>query len=296
VLLLSKVALTGSGTAHRSSLAEALYMEGRASGLCAQLKARDGFGALEGSLSLFAKGLALPCELFCRGQEVLEKAITLSCGMSDWRGAARSRAALAQLWYAAASSNTNGAAAFIPGNSGHESFERLANLGSFSEVMFELEVLEVSNIWATRLVYASLMLSHRALQELEAIGEAHGALGIQLMKDAGKVHSYAGKRLQDSWLRLAGFEPQSGCHRDQAIAFLSRALLMQQRLQGDEHKNTQNIRRLLESARQGGISGTVETQRIDRSTAADSKNGEVLACKHVERVVSLQFMQASYAC
>merc|ERR1712137_1363319 len=86
-----------------------------------------------------------------------------------------------------------------------------------------------------------------ALSVLEGIGALHGSLAVQLYKDLGKTHSFAGNRLQDSRIRVAGFDPQQNGHQDQAITLLTNALEMQRQLQGDEHKNTQNISRLLDS-------------------------------------------------
>jgi len=136
------------------------------------------------------------------------------------REAAKIRAALAELWYCAASSNLQGATVFAPGSPGHTRFESIANLAGSAPPDVASEV--TTFIWSVRLTYACLTHMERALGDLESCGEIETALTVQVLKDLGKVHSFAAQFMPRIFW-ISGLEQRQD-HQAEATAKLKCAL------------------------------------------------------------------------
>jgi len=268
----------------RAALAAALYAEGRASAICAQHKALGAMLADEDRATRLPRAAAL----FTNGQAALEEALGLAEAAEDSLGGARACAALAELWYCAASANIRGAAALIPGGTGHVAFERLAALPAGA--LPGLDAPEgnpgvLLGVGIVRLVTASLEWSATALRRLEDMGHAETLLGAQIMKDLGKVHGFA-TNFRPELYTLAGLSPSED-HGALADELLSRALAAQQRLQGAAHKNTANVRRLL--GRHGvGTGGAQEEQRSEeQQSEEEDEAGAYLAAVETQMATTV---------
>jgi len=214
-----------------AALRSALYALGRACAICGQHVALGAMG--DG-------GQSLPSvqALFSMGQDAFAECLDSSVDVES----TRTKAALAELWYCAASSNTARAQVFVPTAPGHERFETLAGLDYQPP---QLDHMQQSIVWCVRLTYGSLALMDRCCGEFEALGQGESASMAQLLKDLGKVHGFArhfgmNRRL----MQVAAVAPRQD-HDSEAQAKLDKALELQTRLQGERHKNTANVRRLL---------------------------------------------------
>lgn len=213
------------------SLRSALYAQGRAFALCGQQIA---LGAMLRDEEREAR-LPSVSDLFSAGQEALAECLATAEGPD----AAKIRAAIAELWYCAASSSFKGVGVFVPASQAHKRFEALAGLEHAPRPIFNILT------GASRLTHASLTHMGRALAELEDLGEGETVLAASVLKDLGKVHIFAKALTAHPGLfELAGL-PIRQDHHAEATSKLTRALQLYCRLQGEQHKNTENVRRML---------------------------------------------------
>jgi len=221
------------------ALGRSLLALGRACALCVQHSGPHAIGPQ------WRRRVRPPPKVFAMGQEALAEAAALAEDAVDLAAQGIAQAALGELWFCAASASqfTN---IFQSGSSAELRFESLACLPPPAPAASA--VLHERILGNIRLTLASLLFTKRAINQMQDLGLGDAIEVAHMMKDIGKVHSYATRfppHIEAIAVDGHVLSVEERNHGERAFAWLKRALELHNRLMGSGHKNTHNVRRLL---------------------------------------------------
>lgn len=250
-------------------LSKALLAQGRAAALCGQ---HSGLGAMGPS---WCNRIPDVQELFATAQFALREAVVTGQGQDKMVA----KAALAETWFCAASASRR-TDIYPPASPGRAEFDSLAQdfveMGATPDLNRNLLPERVLVIG--RLILASLKLTRCAVAEMEAAGLGETLEAAQMMKDLGKVHDFASQIPQEIYPLAADadfLDPEERNHQFKQSEWLNKALALQQRLAGNNHKNTANVLRLLGQ--------TQQATEAEAALTADDETEERRAAQYLDQ-------------